>query len=153
MLLLVIEDVAIQRMLLASVFAETTANQIVLAKSLAEADTLLDDVSFIVLDLTLDDADPAQSIEWAGNTGLPTIVYSATWTEDVIQLAAEKVNIVSFLTKGSPADSILASIHFALAKENLLCHSRTHRIEACKELAERMRARLQNLPEGTLCEC
>lgn len=152
-MLLVIEDGAMEQMLLASVFAENTSTQIKLAKSLAEADALLDDVSFIVLDLTLADSLPEKTIEWAGNTGLPTIVYSATWTEDVIQLAAEKVNIVSFLTKGSPADSILASIHFALAKENLLCHSRTQRIEACKELADRMRARLQNLPEGTLCEC
>lgn len=142
MLILVVEDGTIERTLLQALFAESNSVSIVLARSLAEANGLLDDVSFVVLDLSLPDATPEESLVWMRKTGLPTIVYSSIWTNDIIQLAAEN-GAVSFLTKGTPADFIMASIHFALARENLLYECREERIEACKELAERMRRRLQ----------
>lgn len=141
MRILIVEDGTMERSLFETLFNESNSVNIVLANTLKEANERIGGVNFVVLDLTLPDSAPEKSLEWMRSCGVPTIVYSATWTPEIVQLAA-KSGAVSFLTKGTPADHVMASVHFALAKEELKFECREQRIEACKELSRRMQQRL-----------
>lgn len=141
MRILIVEDGTMERSLFETLFQESNSVEMVLANTLKEANERISGANFVVLDLTLPDSTPEKSLEWMKSCGVPAIVYSATWTPGMVELAA-KNGAVSFLTKGTPADHIMASVHFALAKEELKFECREQRIEACKELSRRMQERL-----------
>lgn len=141
MKLLIVEDGEVERTLLTTLFTGESSVHMYLARTLQEANALLEKANFVVLDLTLPDASPEESIEWMSKCGLPTIVYSSTWDKSIVSKAA-KAGAVNFLTKGTSADQIMAAVHFALATEDLLFDKYEQRVAACSELAERTRQKL-----------
>lgn len=150
MRLLIVEDGEVETTLLTALFAGQSSVHIYIANTLARATELLPEANFVVLDLTLPDATPEESVEWLSTCGVPTIVYSSSWDKDIITKAA-KAGAVNFLTKGTSADQIIAAVHFALAHEDLLFDKYEQRIAACAELAVRAKQKLLSCGCASTC--
>lgn len=144
MKLLIVEDSLVQQTALKRLFEGHPSVELVVARNLTEAEALLENCDFVILDLSLADSDPEDSIDWMRSNGLPTIIFSGTHTQDVIDMAAE-AGAFGFLTKGSAADQILTAVNFTLAKEKALSHHREKRIKICRDLTKQVLNQLNKL--------
>ena len=144
MKLLIIEDEVIQKTILECIFRRDTTLEVVFASTLEEADELVEDADFVVLDLILPDATQLVAIEWLANCRKPCLVCSVDDSPEIIE-AITRAGAMGFLSKNGIGEQIIGLIHFTLAREELDFERVEQRIEACHELAERMRQRAEEM--------
>lgn len=141
MRLLVIEDSELQQAVIAALFSEHQDSiRVEIVGTLAEASKKLEDADFIVLDLSLPDSTPDNSLSWLAGCGKPSLVVSC-YDDKVTIMAAAAAGASGFISKGNLADQIVASIYFAMAREDLAFEHFEQRREACRVMADRLKER------------
>ena len=118
MRLLVVEDSRVQQELLSRLFATDWFRSVHIdfAETLAEADTKLRGINFIVLDLTLPGSGPTETLKWLAQVKVPGIVVSADTSPSIIKRAVA-AGAIGFLRKGNLAEQIIDAIEFASERE------------------------------------
>lgn len=137
MRILIVEDEAVQRAMIAALLGDHEEVELLFAGTLASAQEQLDDVDFIILDLYLPDADADETLAWLASIKKPTIVCSVSTDKSLIVDAAE-AGALSFLSKGSIGEQLVCLIHFAMAREEIAFAKYEQRVAKCQTITDAM---------------
>ena len=142
---LIVEDSEMQRESMRRLFAANDFAVVCDAVgSLAEAEQHVGDCDFVVLDLSLPDAMPADSLEWLTTCGKPSIVISSSDDRDTIAAAAD-AGAIGFISKGDLSEQICTCLNFAKARERNASDAYNRRRQTCQALSDRVRERFANV--------
>ena len=117
--LLVEDDVSQHALVSALIGSSFESIKVVTAETLAEADTKIDGVDVVILDLGLPGSTHDDVFNWITQHRVPIVVYSSSNDDETIGRAIES-GALNFICKGTPAEQLIVGLKVAIAEHRLV---------------------------------